>query len=108
VLSERSLRSASDFRRVRSDGRRVVTEALTVYVARRPDERPARVGLAVGRACGGAVARNRIKRRLRAACRAAQPPAGVDLVVHGRAAAASSDFQEMLNTIARAINREVR
>lgn len=51
-----------------------------------PDERPAppRVALAVGRGAGGAVARNRIRRRLRAALRELQAagrlPGGAYLV----------------------------
>jgi ribonuclease P protein component len=48
-----------------------------------------RAGFAVGRQVQGAVRRNRVRRRLREAYRAARDvaPAGVDLVVIGRAPA---------------------
>ena len=54
-------------------GRSVSTRYLVLYSFPRSDEdveagEAARVGLAVSRKVGGAVARNRLKRRLRAAC----------------------------------------
>lgn len=55
----------------------------------RVSDGPRRVGFAVGRQIRGAVRRNRVRRRLREAYRAARAvaPAGVDLVVIGRSAA---------------------
>jgi ribonuclease P protein component len=55
----------------------------------RASDRPRRVGFAVGRQIGGAVRRNRARRRLREAYRAARDvaPAGVDVVVIGRGSA---------------------
>jgi ribonuclease P protein component len=55
----------------------------------RASESPRRAGFAVGRQIRGAVKRNRARRRLREAYRAARDvaPAGVDLVVIGRATA---------------------
>ena len=75
---------------------------MTIYRMDRGDDAPARVGLSVGRRCGGAVERNRLKRRLRAACRAAGLPAGVDLVLHAEPAAVNLRFQEMVEAVARA------
>jgi ribonuclease P protein component len=108
VVSERSLRRASDFDRVRSRGRRTSRDGLTVFVLHREDDRPARVGLAVGRRCGRAVARNRIKRRLRAAVAAASPPAGVDLVAQARPEAREANFQELVETVATGLRRADR
>ncbi len=42
---------------------------------------PPRVGVVAGKRVGGAVARNRAKRRLRAALRDANPPGGMDYIV---------------------------
>lgn len=52
--------------------------------------RPPRVGFVVSAAVGGAVVRNRVKRRLRAlmAPRLEQFPAGVDVVVRAQPAVA--------------------
>ena len=93
----RSLRAAKDFRDVRQAGRAIRRPGLTIVAAPRRDEE-VRVGLAVGRRCGRAVTRNRIKRRLRAACRLADP-AGVDLVLHARPEAATIPFPELVETV---------
>ena len=54
-----------------------------------------RLGLAVPSSVGGAVVRNRIKRRLRAAFVAADLPPGVQVVIRPRAEAATMTFQEL-------------
>lgn len=70
-MSRRTRLSRSrDFDAVYRHGRSVSTRYLTLYSFARPDEDDAespRLGLAVSRQVGGAVARNRLKRRLRAA-----------------------------------------
>ncbi len=66
----------AEFQRV-SRGRRKAVEAFTLQSARReePDAAPkgARVGLTVTKKVGNAVVRNRIRRRLKEALRAASP-----------------------------------
>jgi ribonuclease P protein component len=64
----------------------------------RTSGRPRRVGFAVGRQIRGAVGRNRARRRLREAYRAARDvaPAGVDLVVIGRGAALTLDLKGLI------------
>ena len=60
------------FRLLREQGRRARRGPLTVtWLPPAPgvDDRPPRVAFAVGRTTGGAVLRNRIRRRLRAALR---------------------------------------
>jgi ribonuclease P protein component len=58
-----------------------------------------RVGLAVNRAVGGAVVRNRVKRRLREAVRALLPElerrSGCDIVVRATPRAADASFAEL-------------
>lgn len=70
-----------------------------------------RVGLTVTKKLGGAVARNRIRRRLRAAVRevfpiAAQP--GMDYVLIARGAAATRDYAALLDDMKRALLRLAR
>lgn len=48
-----------------------------------PPDEPARVAFAVGRRTGGAVARNRVRRRLRAVMAELGPPGGAYLVGAG-------------------------
>jgi ribonuclease P protein component len=57
----------------------------------RPHDGPRRAGFAVARQIRGAVQRNRVRRRLREAYRAARDaaPTGVDLVVIGRGSAST-------------------
>ena len=63
---------------------------------------PPRVGFAVGKTVGGAVARNRIRRRLRAAARELQStgrlPAGTYLF-GATAAAGTLPWTELLSTV---------
>ena len=72
----RLLRRA-EFQRV-SRGRRVSAETFTLQSRRREETQSeavsgARVGLTVTKSVGGAVERNRVRRRLKEALRAAQP-----------------------------------
>jgi ribonuclease P protein component len=72
----------ADFRRQASGrGRRVASGPLVVHLTTssaageggNDHEGPVRVGFAVGRSVGGAVVRNRVRRRLRAAASSALP-----------------------------------
>jgi ribonuclease P protein component len=60
------LSRSRDFDAVYRQGRSVATRYLVVYTFPREDGDEPRLGLAVSRKVGGAVARNRLKRRLRA------------------------------------------
>lgn len=64
--SKRLLKHA-DFQRVYQNGRRQFTGNMTVFFLRRQSEADSgpRVGFTVGKVLGGAVERNRIKRRMR-------------------------------------------
>lgn len=62
------LRRKSDFDRVFRQGRRHRGRAVSVVCLERP-EGALRVAFVAGRAVGGAVARNRQRRRVREACR---------------------------------------
>jgi ribonuclease P protein component len=103
-----SLRRRRDFTRVQAQGRRLAAPPVTLFAARASDGgTPGRLGLVVSRGVGSAVVRNRIRRRLRAAWRAAGPPLGIDLVVRAERGAADMPFQELVKVVDRAA-REAR
>jgi ribonuclease P protein component len=113
--SLRLLRHA-DFERVYKQGRRHFSASITVFYLARPEAQPKmlnskapatsgiRVGFTVGRALGGAVERNRMKRRLREAVRLTRLPAGssVDVVINPKKALLAADFSAVLNEVGRA------
>ena len=81
------LSRSRDFDAVYRSGRSVSTRFLVLYWFPREDgEDAARLGLAVPKATGGAVVRNRIKRQLREVWRGLLPdvPAGNDYVLIAR------------------------
>ncbi|MGH2754994.1 MAG: ribonuclease P protein component [Actinomycetota bacterium] len=98
--SFRSISRPADFKAAFVEGRRSGDRGLTVYV-RQTGERGTRLGLVVR--APSSVLRNRIKRRLREAVRAAGPEDGVDVVVRADARVAREGFQEMVDTIRRAM-----
>lgn len=70
---------------------------MVVHLARTDDERPVRAGFVVNKAVGGAVVRNRVKRRLRhlVAPRLSSLPDGALVVVRALPAAATASFAEL-------------
>jgi ribonuclease P protein component len=107
----RLLRHA-DFERVYEQGRRHFSALITVFYLRReqpPSNKGAlspglRVGFTVGRALGGAVERNRMKRRLREAVRLTRPRPGTkaDVVINPKKVVLQADFSALLNEVRQA------
>ena len=99
------LRERSDFTSaVRSSGGCRAGSRLLVVHATSTDARaglPPRVGFVVSRAVGGAVVRNRTKRRLRAlvADRLTGIPTGLDLVVRANPPAATATYGELAKAL---------
>ncbi len=92
-----------DFDRVYRQGQRLFSGHITVFYLRR-EAGEARVGFTVSRAMGGAVERNRIRRRLREAvrsrlCLLARP---VDVVINPRKPALAAEFSVLRNEVERA------
>jgi ribonuclease P protein component len=100
----------ADFQRVYKQGRRHFAAHMTVFYLRRDVASPTsagngpRVGLTVGRVLGGAVERNRIKRRLREAVRhhLATLAIGVDVVINPKKSALTEEFAILNSEVARA------
>jgi len=108
--SVRLLRHA-DFERVYKQGRKHFSPSITVFYLLRqavPEgvERAEglRIGFTVGRALGGAVQRNRMKRRLREAVRLSRPwpEADVDVVINPKKVVRTMDFDALLNEVRQA------
>jgi ribonuclease P protein component len=78
---------------------------MTVFYLRRMDDEVngARVGFTVSKALGGAVQRNRIRRRLREAVRLGNFSAGVavDVVINPKRSALTADFNDLQGEIAK-------
>lgn len=103
------LRKHADYQRVYKAGRKQFGRQMAYFFALRDaqaaerSETPGpRIGLTVPKALGKAVARNRIKRRLREAVRGALPllSAPVDVVLHPKRSVLETEFA--------AIEREVQ
>ena len=77
---------------------------MTVFYLRRAEGGGLRVGFTVGRALGGAVDRNRMKRRLRESVRlmrpANEPPA--DVVINPKKSLQTAEFSALLTEVGRA------
>jgi ribonuclease P protein component len=90
------LRRRTDFDRVLHNGRRVTARDFVLYHARRDGSGSARVGFSVPRRIGGAVVRNRTRRRLREAVRRLLPAlVTCDVVVAARPEIATSGLDEL-------------
>ncbi|MGH2694474.1 MAG: ribonuclease P protein component [Actinomycetota bacterium] len=92
----RSLRKARDFERVYRSGRRASRDGLTIVVAPGAIGEPSRVGLAVPGRVGGAIVRNRVRRRLREATRACGLAPGYDVVVRASEELVGKNFQDIV------------
>jgi ribonuclease P protein component len=117
--TERLLRHA-DFERVYKLGKRHFSASMTFFYLERSDLKPQdsqtkghriaksvpgssalRVGFTVGRTLGGAVERNRMKRRLREAVRLSSPAGSVtaDVVINPKKALARANFANVVSEV---------
>ena len=99
----------ADFERVYKQGRRHFSGSMTVFYLQRQPEVAAkssglRIGFTVGRALGGAVQRNRMKRKLREAVRLSRPwpDIDVDVVVNPKKGLLTLPLDAVLNEIRQA------
>jgi ribonuclease P protein component len=101
------LRKHADYQLVYKAGRKQFAKQIAYFHAVRSTERRSdtpgpRVGLTVPKALGKAVDRNRIKRRMREAVRAALPllNAPVDLILHPRRSVIDMDYAQLKRDVA--------
>jgi ribonuclease P protein component len=87
----------ADFQAVYQQGRKHFSGNVAVFYRDRGDQAGPRVGFTVSKALGGAVERNRIRRRLRAAVRRRLGRLGrpVDVVLHPRKSVLQMDFARL-------------
>jgi len=102
----------AEFLEVASKGRKWVTPGLILQAAHRPATAPlppaARVGFTASRKVGIAVARNRARRRLRAACDRILPlhaAAGHDYVIIARMETLKRPFPALVGDLETALRR---
>ena len=102
----RRLRQPKEFRHVLNSGRRVRDGLVAVATARNnlPDQ-PSRFGFSVSRRVGGAVIRNRVKRRLRAIMQNTPTHDGLDVVVTAFPNSAKSDPQRLVASVSKLSKR---
>jgi ribonuclease P protein component len=110
ILRSGRLLKHADFDRVYKFGRRQFSPHMTLFYLRQGEGASpecARVGLTVGKVLGGAVVRNRIKRRLREAVRlrrSALTGAGaVDVVINPKKSVETLEFSLVLDEVERAM-----
>jgi ribonuclease P protein component len=107
------LRKHADYQLVYKAGRKQFSKQIAYFHALRPplgpngkarrsDTAGPRIGLTVPKALGGAVDRNRIKRRMREAVRAALPllSSPVDVILHPRRSVIDLDFAQLKREVA--------
>jgi ribonuclease P protein component len=96
----------SDFDRVYKQGKRHFATHFTVFYLRRATPGGPRIGFTVGRALGGAVDRNRMKRRLREAVRSncMNESVRVDVVINPKKSLLKAEFPELQEQVKRAFD----
>lgn len=91
--------SSDEFDEIYARGTRRSSGPVVVVTAEAPSPR---IGLAVRKGAAGAVGRNRVKRRLRAALDAIEVPR-VAAVIQGKPEAAAVPFQELVGHVSRGL-----
>ena len=110
-----TLKKRREFLRVAEGRRKWVTPGFVLQILVRnldaktdEDDRATRVGFTVTKKVGNAVARNRVKRRLRAAVAEIVPgyaPAGNDYVLIGREKALERPYRSLLSDLKWALRK---
>jgi ribonuclease P protein component len=103
-----TLRNSRQFRRVYEQGHRIHTPFFSAFFLRN-DAGERRYGITVTRKIGGAVLRNRCKRRLREIVRKYELrlsyTAGFDLVLNVKSELVEADFEQLQKSFARVMSK---
>ena len=106
LSKQRRLRRRVEFQRVLRDGDRARDALLAVTALDTGNpETDTRYGFAIPKRVGGAVTRNRIKRRLRAIARETDHPEGWEFVIYAYPAAACATFEQLSASLNRLLKR---
>ncbi len=106
LSKQRRLRRRDEFRRVLRDGKRARDALLAITAAESGDlKSDSRYGFAIPKRVGGAVTRNRVKRRLRAIARTTDHPEGWDIVIYAFPAAAEATSELLSASVKRLLRR---
>lgn len=109
LMPPRRLQHSKDIRAVFAAGQASHGPSVAVRGRERDDAAGvARVTVSASKRLGGAVHRNRAKRRIRAALGHIEVPAGWDLVVLAKAAASSTPFDALVLELQRNVSRLAR
>jgi ribonuclease P protein component len=89
---------AAEFAKLKREGQSFHGKLMVLSVVPSGDEADTRIGLVTSRRVGGAVVRNRVRRRLREIVRAARPTlrSGLWLALIARQGAARATYQALL------------
>lgn len=87
----------ADFQSVYKNGKKRFSGNVTLFFRERDDTAGPRVGFTVGKVLGGAVERNRIRRRMRAVVRERLPQISgpLDVVLHPRKSVLTLEFARL-------------
>lgn len=101
------LRRNTEFQRLYRQGTSYSEGILVLHLLRLPDADVRQAGFSVSKKLGGAVVRNRVKRRLREAYRQVLPllPRGYQLVLTARRGAADADYEKLSRAVRSALAR---
>ena len=104
---EHRLTDGESFRLAVRRGRRAGRRTLVVHLGTSEEPAPARVGLVVSKAVGGAVVRNRVKRRLRHLARehVSSLPGSAVLVLRALPPSAEASWDELGDDLAASLRR---
>jgi ribonuclease P protein component len=103
----RRLRRRPEFQRVYDQGWKTHGRFMTLFVLPNRLE-CSRLGVSATRKIGGAVDRNRAKRRIREVFRSSTIPSGVDLVVVPRHGAIDAPWDELMGDFRMLLSRQRR
>ena len=106
LSKHRRLRRREEFRRVLRDGNRARDALISITAADTgsPDSEP-RYGFAIPKRVGGAVTRNRIKRRLRTIVNQTDHPKGWDYVIYAFPAASDATSERLAQSVETLVKR---
>jgi len=101
---EQRLRRRKDFAAAYRQGH-VQGNQLLVLRVRPNGSGVTRFGFVAGKVVGGAVVRNRVKRRLREAARSIETRPGLDIVIGARKSSATADYRQLRQALTSLMKR---